>query len=151
VLHIQFSIQIIVPKQLKRNYLHENTVHIQMGRSQWSPGIRRGSKAARLLELWVQSRLGYRCFSVVSAVCCAGRGRAVNRSEESYRARCVQWVWSRRPAKGDHDTESRRNTTNKHTHVYVTCSEVSTCSPKWVQPYPWIIFKGVYIPYRNEY
>ena len=63
VLYIQLSIRIIVPKHLNRHYLHENTVHIQMGRSQWSRGIRRGSAAARLLELWVQSRLGYRCLS----------------------------------------------------------------------------------------
>ena len=120
VLHIESSIRIIVPKQLKRNYLRENTVRIQMGRSQWSRGNRRGSATTRLLELWVQSRLGYRCLSIVRALCCAGRGRAITRSEESCLARCVQWVWSRRPARGDHDPESGRSATEKHTHTH-TC------------------------------
>ena len=33
----------------------------------------------------------------------------------------------------------------KKTLVCVTCSEVSSCCPKCVQPDPWIIFKRVYI------
>ena len=127
VLHTQFSIRIIVPKHLKRNYLHENTVRIQLRRSQWSRGIRRGSGPAHLLELWVQSSLGSRrCLSLVSAACCAGRGRAITRSEESYRALCVQWMWSRRPARGDHDPESGRSATQKKKEDnYVSLAEKS--------------------------
>jgi len=39
-------------------------------RSQWPLGLRRGSTAARLVELWVLIPPGHWCLSVVGVVCC---------------------------------------------------------------------------------
>jgi hypothetical protein len=56
---------------------------------QWPRGLRRGSAAAHLLRLWVRiPPRGHGYLSLVSIVCCAGRGlcdRLITRPEESYR------------------------------------------------------------------
>jgi hypothetical protein len=62
-------------------------------RSQWPPGLRRRSAAARLLRLWVRIPPGEWIF-VVSVVL-SGRGlcdERITRSEESYRLWCVVCV-----------------------------------------------------------
>jgi hypothetical protein len=41
-----------------------------MSGRQWSRGLKRGSAATRLLELWVPVALGHECLSLVSVVCC---------------------------------------------------------------------------------
>jgi len=56
-------------------------------RSQWPRGLRRRSAAARLLRSWVRILPGA-WMSVVSVVCCTGRGlcdELITRPEESYR------------------------------------------------------------------
>jgi hypothetical protein len=65
-----------------------------MGRSQWPRGLRRGSKAARLLELWVP--MPPSAWMSVSCECCVLLGRGlcdelVPRPEESYRV-CLKSV-----------------------------------------------------------
>jgi len=64
--------------------------------SQWPRGLRRRSAAARFLELRVRIPRGHGCLSVVSVVCCAGRGfcvELITRPEESYWM-CRVWMWS---------------------------------------------------------
>jgi hypothetical protein len=75
-----------------------NIIHIQLmlfsSRSQTPCDLRRGSVAARLLELWVRIPLET-WMSVVSfvrcRVVCFG---LITRRGESYRVWCVEWVWS---------------------------------------------------------
>jgi hypothetical protein len=69
---------------------------VNVSRSQWPCGLRRGSSAARLLGSWV--RIPPRTWMSVSCECCVLSGRGlcdglVTRTEESYRVWCV-WVWS---------------------------------------------------------
>jgi hypothetical protein len=62
-----------------------------VGRSQWPRGRSRRSAAFRLLRSWVRMPLGA-WMSVVSVVCCAGRGLwdgLITRPEKSYRLLCV--------------------------------------------------------------
>jgi hypothetical protein len=64
---------------------------VNVCRSQWTSGLRRGSAAVRLLGLWV--RIPTRAWlSVVSVVCLSGRGLCdglITHPEESYRPWCV--------------------------------------------------------------
>ena len=65
--------------------IHERKIRIVMCRSQWPRGLRRGFAAAHLLGLWVRISPGA-WMSVVSVVCCSGRGFCVGlitRPEES--------------------------------------------------------------------
>jgi hypothetical protein len=48
------------------------------GRSQWPPGLRRRSVAARLLELWARIHLGHGCLPVVSVGCCQVEASAMS-------------------------------------------------------------------------
>jgi hypothetical protein len=89
-------------------------------RSQWPRGLRRGSAAARLLELWVW--IPPEAWFSVPCDCCilSGIGRCVGlitRPEESYRVWCV-WVWLRGPVKGGSDPESGRSVT-KNVYIYL--------------------------------
>jgi hypothetical protein len=135
VLHIQFSIRIIVPKHLKKHYLHKNTVHIQMGRSHWSCRIRHGSAAARLLELWVQSRLGYKCLPFW-VLCVVQVGVGLPPVQRSPTVRDVFTECGHEDPQGETMTRNRVEALQKKTQVCVTCSDVSTCCPKCVQPDP---------------
>ena len=65
--------------------IHEKNIHIAGCRSQWPRGLRRGSAPAHLLGLWVRIPPGA-WMTVVSVVCCSGRGFCVGlitRPEES--------------------------------------------------------------------
>ena len=73
--------------------------------SQWPPGLRRGSAAARLLGLWVRIPPG--AWMIVCCECCVLSGRGlcnglVTRPDESYRLWCVvvcdlETLWMKRP------------------------------------------------------
>ena len=73
------------------------SVHLTSNcRSRWKRGLRRGSAAPRLLELWV--RIPSEAWMFVSCECCvlSGTGLCVGLitcPEESNRLWCV-WVWS---------------------------------------------------------
>jgi len=76
----------------------ESNIQPQLYRcqSQYPRGLRRGSAAARLLELWVRTPPG--TWMSVCCECCvlSGRGlcaRLITRPEDSYRMWGV-WVWS---------------------------------------------------------
>jgi len=74
------------------------------GRSQWPRGLRRGSRAARLLRLRVRIPPGE--WRSVCCECCVWSGRGlcvgpITRQEESYRVWCVWvWAWSLWPIRG---------------------------------------------------
>ena len=71
-------------------------LHKNSSRSRWPHGLRRGSRALRLLALWVRIPPGgWMC---VSCGCCASSGRGlcdglITRPEASYQMWCA-WVWS---------------------------------------------------------
>ena len=89
--------------------------HSLLIRIQGSESLRRPwceSGAVRLLRLWVQNPPEAR--KSVCCECCTLSGRGLfdglnTRPEESYRVWCVQWMWSRRPVRGGHDSESGRS------------------------------------------
>jgi hypothetical protein len=61
----------------------------------WPRGLRRRPAAARLLGLRVRVPTGHECLSLVSVVCCTGRGlcdELITRPEESYRLWCFLCV-----------------------------------------------------------
>ena len=85
-------------KGRKGNKSDEGYIHVidytnkRFCRSQWPRGLRRRSKAARLLRLWV--RIPPRAWMFVCCECCVlpGRGLSdglITRPEESYRMWCV--------------------------------------------------------------
>jgi hypothetical protein len=75
-------------------------------RSRCPRGLRRGSATTRLLGLrvWIPPRAWMfvscecRVLTVGGLWICL-----ITRPEESYRVRCVQWVWKRSPVMGGHD------------------------------------------------
>ena len=67
-------------------------VNTEISRSQWPRGLRRRSKAARLLRLWVRIPPG--AWMSVCCKCCVLSGRGlcdelIPRPEESYRLWCI--------------------------------------------------------------
>jgi hypothetical protein len=65
---------------------NKQTKPLLNSRSQWPLGLRRGSAATRLLELWIRIPLE----SWMSVVMCVVRYRSlITRLEESYRLWCV--------------------------------------------------------------
>jgi hypothetical protein len=90
-------------------------------------GLRRGSAAARFLGLRVRIPPGK--WKSLSCECCALSGRGlclglITRPEESYRAWCVLWAWSRSPVRGGQDPESDRRATGKRSNVFI-CQHVA--------------------------
>jgi hypothetical protein len=78
--------------------------NVEVCRSQWPRGLRRGFSAARLLGSWVRIRPG--AWMSVSCECCVLSGRGlcdglITRPEESYRLWCVSNVC-------DHETSTKR-------------------------------------------
>jgi len=68
-------------------------IKYKLSRSQWPRGLRRRSRAARLLKLWVRIPPGG------MSVCCVLSGRClcdelITRPEEYYRVWCVVVLWS---------------------------------------------------------
>jgi hypothetical protein len=99
--------------------------YYEISRSQWPRGVRRGSAAARLLELrvrmppgaWMSASYKY-CFLSSRSLCV----RLITRSRESYRVGCdcdreasimrQPWPTSGCSAMGGKNTRSGRNITN---------------------------------------
>ena len=81
---------------LNRYITEVSTRIIQMCRSQWPRGLRRGSAAARLLEFWIRIPSGAR--TSFSCECCVLSGRGlwpglIIRPQLFYRL-YYAWVWS---------------------------------------------------------
>jgi hypothetical protein len=92
-------------------------------RSWWPLGLRRGSAAARLLEMRVRISTRHKYLSLVNGLC----DLPITCIEEPYRGWFVSvWLWGLIQHNGAFETHTR---THAHTHIYVyMCMCVCVCT-----------------------